>query len=204
MTIKKPAIDLETARRNARIRIIREDEETMRSLLPENAPERRKYPEPEFRRNFLPIVTGEAYEKLPPGYTKERLRDEATRYWLQIAGGPGYEVEVVTATGETAFIVPAIMDTSVLNIAQDMNQASLRHLNREFQEKAVGLPQVAERILARGLNEKLSRLLSQEPDRTEAIKKIEKMHEFYGLKDKLKEAEKKNGQNENFMGEMEF
>lgn len=203
MTAKKPAIDFEETRKKQRMRIIREDEKIMERLLPDSAPERRKYPEPEFRRNFLPIVTGKAYEQLPPGYTKERLRDEANRYWLQIAGGPGYEVEVVNPDGSTAFIVPAIMDTSVLNTAQETDRPSLRHLNRDYQEKVIGMPQVAERIMARGLSDKLTRLLSQEPDRKEAVKKIEKMREYYGLPNEVKEESKEN-QNDNFMGEMEF
>lgn len=195
--------NLKNTREQEAVRILQEGNDLIASLDERNAPERRKYPEQEFRKNFLPIVTGEAYDRLPPGYGAERLREEANSFWLKIAGGPGHEVEVVESDGTVAFIMPALMDTSVINTFQPKNEAGLKQLNSDYQSKVIGMPAIASRMIERGLSHKLGQLLSSEPDRAEAAKKIDVMRKYYNLEDPEAKKEKEQAKT-NFMGDMEF
>lgn len=188
------------------MRLIQKDEENMMTLLPEADPARRKFPESEFRKHFLPIFSGEAYERLPPGYTAERLSNEARRYWTQVAGSLGAEVEVVEPDGSTAFIFPALQDTSALNIAQPPDSPTLRHLNAEVLERSQGSPDLANRQMINGLSHQLAYLTSvSRPDEKAVKEKVRKIREYYKLPlDPVATKHQEAPGAQNFMGEMSF
>lgn len=186
---------------------IQKDEDNMRRLLPEASPERRKYPESEFRRHFLPVFSGEAYTRLPPGYTSEQLANDASRYWMQVAGGPNAEVEVINHDGSTAFVVPALCDTSVLNVAQPADNPGLRMLNHNVLQKVQSLPDAAKRELVNGLDRKLAYMTAAgQGDKRDAVTKITAMRAFYNLPEPAPEDGKPKGDGAGlgFMGEMQF
>lgn len=199
--------DFKNPEENEYIRLVKKGEELVSQLDPSKTPERRKYSESEFRRNFLPVISGEAYDRLPPNYTPERLHDEATNFWMNIAGGPGYEVEVVEADGRTAFIVPAMMDTSIISTFQPQDRAGLRQLTADYQSKLIGLPVAADNMLRRGLRSHLSTLFTSEPDQKAAIKRLDVIRDYYGIEKVAKEegsSSTPDSSSGGYMGEMEF
>lgn len=207
----KPQLNAQAARarisdsvKQKTMRMIQQDEELIAQLAPEAAPERRQYPEHEFRRHFLPIVSGEALKALPEGYTPERLLNEATNFWTNISGGLNQEVEVVEPDGTVAFIVPALMDTSIINTAQPKNDAGLRAVNHEFQQRSASLPHVAARRMEASLSEKLVYLFKDGVDHRDTDAKVKKMREYYGLTEKTDQSDSGSKQDDSFMGEMQF
>lgn len=199
--------DFKSTQETEAIKLLKKSEEAISQLDPSKLIERRKYSESEFRRNFLPVMSGEAYSRLPPGYTPERLYEEATDFWMNIAGGPGYEVEVIEADGRTAFIVPAMMDTSIINTFQPKDKAGLRQLTSEYQSKLIGLPVAANNILKRGLTSHIATLFTSEPDQKSAIKKIDAIMDYYGVERVGAGKENKEQAkpvDQGYMGEMEF
>lgn len=200
----KPGIIAERIKQET-LRVIEKDEAVVRRLLPEEAPERNKYPESEFRRHFLPVFSGEAYDRLPPDYTPERLTDEAYRFWTQVSGGAIYEVEVVEEDGSTAFIVPALVDTSILSIAQARNRPGMRQLQEDVVSKAQGLPHIANAHLASGLERKLVEMTAGNRlgDRKISAERIQKIRDYYGLEAPA-ESKGKSAGDSNFMGDMSF
>lgn len=206
-TRREPGRIQQLMQNEQRMQIIK-DEKVVASLLPEKSPTRRQYPESEFRQNFLPVLTGDAYTNLPEGYSPQQVADEATSCWLMIAGGPNAEVDVVNPDGSVAFVVPALMDTSRLNIAQPKDDPGLRKLTNDVFQKVQGLPDVAKRELARGLDRKLTYLASAGTgDRKVINERISAIRSFYGLPDagSVNTTQASNGQpNGGFMGEMSF
>jgi hypothetical protein len=189
--------------RQESMRILQDSERAVADLSTPKMTERRKFPEEQFRRNFLPVVSGEAYKRLPPGYTPERLHDEAYNFWCQVAGGPTGEVDVVEPDGTVAFTVPALMDTSIMNIAQPSNRAGLRALNKEYIERSPGMPHVAKTTLQVGLAQQISYMFQNTPDPRETNAKIKKMHEYYGIKP-VEQENKTSGPTDDFLGELSF
>lgn len=190
--------------RNEAMRILKESEEIIAELDPGKITERRKFPEEQFRRNFLPLVTGEAYEKLPPGYTPERLHDEAFNLWCQVSGGPTNEVDVVEPDGTVAFTVPALMDTSIMNIAQPTDRAGLRALNKEYIERSPGLPHVAKARMQAGLAQQIAYMFQNTPDPRETSENIKRIHNYYGITKPAGEEPKNKVAENNYMGEFKF
>ena len=187
------------------LRVIEKDEAVVRRMLPEEAPERNKYPESEFRRHFLPVFSGEAYSRLPPGYSAQQLTDDAYRFWTQVSGGSVYEVEVIEDDGTTAFIVPALIDTSILNIAQDRQRPGMRHLQEDVVSKAQGMPHIANAQLASGLERKLVEMTSGNRlgDKKVSAERIQKIRDYYGLEATAETQDKKESSTD-FMGDMSF
>lgn len=186
------------------LKVIQQHEEFIATLMPDADPERSRYPESEFRKHWLPIISGEAVKNLRPGYTAEDLANDTHRYWSQIAGGVSREVEVIDSNGEVAFIVPALADTSALNIAQSRTEPGLKILQDEVLKDVQGRPDVADARMINGLERKIAHMTSAGTgDRKRTIERINKMHEYYGLKTD-KPEEKKVGGMSDFMGEMSF
>lgn len=200
---KKLAGTIADLQRQESMRILAESERAVAGLDPNKMIERKKFPEEMFRQHFLPVVSGDAYKRLPPDYTPERLHDEAYNYWCQIAGGPTNEVDVVEPDGTVAFTVPALMDTSVMNIAQPKNRAGLRSLNKEYIERSPGLPHVAKAHLQAGLAQQIVHMFKDTATPKDSVEKIQKMREYYGISDKGNEETKATSQG-NFMGELSF
>lgn len=193
--------------REQQMQIVR-DEEDIQALLPDKgpSPERRRYPESEFRRHFLPVFSGEAAKRLPEGYTPEKLRSDASNYWMRIAGSPNAEVDVIDSRGKVAFTVPALMDTSALVVAQPEARMSLRTLNHDVLERAPGMPHLANRQMAAGLQSKLGYMTSNgQSDLFETKRKISKMREYYGIPEPVTaDGSAATKTNSDDLGEMTF
>ncbi len=205
---KKPVSKIEGSianiQREESLKIIRESEKAVTSLLPDVSPTRRKFPESSFREHFLPVVSGEAYKNLPPDYTPERLYNEAYNYWCQVAGGPTMEVEVVEPDGSVAFIVPALMDTSVMNISQPRDRVGLRAANKEYIERSPGLPHVAKVQMQRSLATQINHMFQNQQDPRQSRERVKKMREYYGLPTEAQENVSEKQQASGFMGDLSF
>lgn len=204
MTTPEPKNRLAKAVNDRTLRMIRADEEIVRQLAPETDTDRPQYPEQEFRRNFLPVITGEALKNLPDGFTPERVFDVATQCWAQIAGSMTQEVDVVEPDGTVAFTVPALMNTFIMDPAQPRTNAGLRAVNQEYQAKIHTLPEVAEKIMSTSLARKLTTLFKDEENVTNAEAKVKKMREYYGIDKTDGGQDQTSAKNTSFMGEMSF
>lgn len=176
--------------------------------------ERRRLPEEVFRRNFLPLMTGEAYSRLPPNMTPKQLHDEAQAIWLNIAGTHTAEVDVVDHNGDVCFTVPALVDSENLVITQHPTDRQFRHFANDLYERALSDSQGANFALRQDLKNKIGYMTSGKKDSdTEASAKIAKIREYYNLPSKKKEGEDSapgdtqtgdQGTGSDFMGEMYF
>lgn len=187
------------------MKVILSDEAHLRSLMPDAAPERNRYRERDFRQHFLPVMSGEAAKNLAPGYTVERLNEEAHQYWATVAGGVSREVEVIDDAGEVAFIVPALADTSRLRTAQHPEIAGLKTLQEEVLQDVQGRPDVAETRMLTGLERKIAYLVSSGTgDTKRTVDRIKAMHDYYGLKYDDGKPAASISSGGGFMGEMSF
>lgn len=180
--------------------------ETRRIMdVPDSNPNTRRFPEHLFRRNFLPIISGEAYRALPEGKTAEELHEEATGLWLNIAGSMYAEVDVVDGFGKVVFTMPALADTSGLNTTLEVSDPGLASVTENYHRKISGLPEFAARDLTVGLNRKLLKLLSNPPGEKQGQSKMDKIRDYYGLNDLKKEEEQqKKAAEPDDLGDMSF
>lgn len=188
--------DMSARVREHNMRVIQEDEARILELLPDRNPERRQLPESIFREHFLPIVSGEAFKSLPPDYTPQRLSDEATEKWAQVAGSLQAEVEVMESDGTVAFVFPALMDTAGLRTRLDAKDEGLAAVAKEYRHRQQGMPAIADRILESGLAAKLTTLLGT-ADSKPAQAMMQKVFDYYGIErpNAKKEANDTKGPN---------
>lgn len=203
-TTKKLAGSIADIQRQDAMRVLTDSERAVSGLDPAKDPTlRRKFPESAFREHFLPVVSGEAYKRLPPDYTPERLYDEAYNLWSQVAGGLTMEVEVIEPDGTVAFVVPALMDTSIMNIAQPSDRVGLRAANKEYIERSQGLPQVAKTQLQRSLNQQINHMFANPVDPKRSKEQVNKMRQYYNLPIEGSAAENTQT-SQGFMGDLSF
>lgn len=199
----KPRIDIAELRRQTAMRIIEDGASIAADLLADTTAERRQFPEQDFKRIFLPVITGAAFKNPPPGYTPERIAKEARNCWLMVAGGEVAEVDVIKRDGTVAFTMPALSDSGALDTIQRSESENMKFIEEEFRHQQ-GLGAIAEQNLIASLNQRLTAISVREPDRKEAERKLSKMREFYGLEKPKDPKEEKKDSNSGFMGEMFF
>lgn len=181
-------------------RVVMSDE----NFIDQEFGQRPKLPEAVFRRNFLPILTGEAFARQPDDAARQRLAAEAENIWLNIAGAPGVEVDVVEEDGTVAFTVPAMVNASLIATPQSMERSAraLRHDNEDYLHELSTNPDAARARFTNNLSGRLNTLLRPEEARAEDQAKLDKMHSYYGIKGKSKEADANVAQAS--AGEMSF
>lgn len=184
-------IELNAAIRADTMSTIRRDEDLVLEFVKEaEASDRHRIrlPEKIFRDNFLPFVNGEAYEKMPEGWTEEQARKYASDKWTQVAHGAANEVDVFDDSGEVVFTMPAFSDMSQLNIKQPMNRPPLRHYTRLHDENSRTSGAIAKAHMDRGIQAKMYDLFDGVKDSKDYEAKLEKMRQYYGIE---KSAEEK-------------
>lgn len=181
--VAKTAPDISEMVERNMLRVVEQEEDHIRGIpdLPDE--HRRTFPETLFRENFLPIVSGSAFKKLPEGYTPERLINEATDMWSRVAGGLNAEVDVIEPDGRVAFTFPPLVNTNVLNTRVNNKDPLLSVLVENYQKKVVGLPTFAEPALQAGLTSKLTRLFKAAEPTKRDTDNVKNMRQYYGLKE---------------------
>lgn len=210
--------DLDEVERQAVMANVLRDEELIAQIDEDHDADwtRPRFPERLFRDNFLPVLTGDAYKRLPPGKTEEQLTDEARLMWLNVSKGPLNEVDVVTEDGKVAFTMPALLPTRHLDSMQqregpmDRRMRPMKVYAEEYRQHQQTLPAVGNARLQAGLNHKLHVMFAR-GDNGEVRNKINKMYEYYGIApekaDGSKPAQAKQGDSPfsgDDMGEMSF
>lgn len=165
---------------------IRRDEKHIEHFMRDGGtPTRNRFPEHMFRENFLPIITGDAFKRLPEGMSEDDLREQAHVMWSRVAGSPTAEVDVVEPDGSVAFTMPPMSSIKNANTSHPRETAPpIAAYTKKFMEKAAGQPTIAKAYLNRGISEKIAHMFSTvdtEAERIEESKKLEKMRDYYGL-----------------------
>jgi len=163
---------------------ILKDQEAISALIddPENDPTRIRFPERIFRENFLPVITGEAQTKLPPGVTSEAIEQQARQKWLAVSRGNLNEVDVVDDDNKVVFTMPALFPTGNFHTLQDREggSAPLKVYAKDYRDHLQTLPTVGMQKLKFGLDQHLERMFANGEDNT-VKEKINKMLDYYGI-----------------------
>lgn len=117
-----------------------------------------KLPESVFVEVFLPYFAGEKQ------ITKE---NSVMNDWVSIAGTPNNEVAIVGADGTVLYRVPAIYDTSILNVTHRNKGESLNEIYTHYDLQQNNLPVVAERFLTDSLTHKVPSML--DPQKLDSV-----------------------------------
>lgn len=156
--------------------------------------ERSKLPEPIFRENFLPFFTGQQRPDPQNGLYAQ---------WIGIAGAPTAEVDVIDEEGKTVFVVPALLNTSGLQVLRSRHQGpSIMEMVSDFNDEAVGLPTVARNKFYKSLAEKGAEIITNDPATQRDQDNWRKIAEHYRIEtpDQKAKAAPKNSSDDEPIG----
>lgn len=126
-------------------------------------------PESIFEAVFLPFFCGD----LSPEISKMR-----TSEWISIAGSPMAEVRIIDAEGETLFTVPALMDSSSIEVAKQQGM-SFSEMFEEYSLQHNYMPVVGNNFIMRALADKQNNYDHKSPKELESINRWREIMQRY-------------------------
>lgn len=108
-----------------------------------------KLPESIFVQVFLPFFCGE-----------KSINDEKDILvkWVSIAGSPTKEVQIIDDNGDDLFVVPALMDSTIIDIKNDSQGQTFLSIIANYELHKNQLPVVGENYLKNSIDEKMKTL----------------------------------------------
>lgn len=106
-------------------------------------------PENIFVNYFLPFFCGEKTQQDRPTIFAE---------WISIAGSPVKDVRIIDAQNKELFVVPGLMDSTVIDKFNEKDGASLYKIFTNYELHKAHLPVLGERYLADTLQTKIPEL----------------------------------------------
>jgi predicted HAD superfamily phosphohydrolase YqeG len=110
---------------------------------------RNTLPEAIFVNHFLPFFSGEK-----PNDPQNNILQQ----WVSVAGNATAEVAVVNEKNEVIYNVPALLDTDILNIANNNASRSFSQIYDNYKIRAKNIPAVGEKFLSDALSDKFKDL----------------------------------------------
>lgn len=155
-----------------------------REILDETNFARTKLPEEVFVKNFLPYFSGQSSIKDNP---------QIVPTWISIAGSPMAEVDVVDATGQVQFTVPAFYDTTVVNATRQSRAGSdIGLIVNQYTQEKNNLPQTAETHVVQHLSQKGQEIVQPSVNFQDNQKKWITIFERYGLSSPLTQTKQED------------
>lgn len=142
-------------------------------------------PEPIFKEAFLPYFSGQK---------SIAENKEVISQWLQIAGSPSGEVDVIDQAGNVQFTVPAAFDLTIIETTHRQLGESMSDIYNLSQLHSNNSPRLGERVLADAFRSKIPNVIKPSEILTENQVRWGKIFEQYGLnksnaQDKAKTSE---------------
>jgi hypothetical protein len=130
----------------AKTQLINKITQSFNDLVVEPSKEISRLPESVFVGYFLPFFCGEKTQKENPKIFAE---------WISIAGSPVKEVQIVDDVNRDLFVVPGLMDSSVIDKLNDRGTSSLLSIFTNYELHKAHLPVLGESYLANSLEQKI-------------------------------------------------
>lgn len=163
----------------AKSQLISKITQSFNDLVIEPSKEITRLPESVFAGYFLPFFCGEKLQKDNPKIFAE---------WISIAGSPVKEVQIVDAADKDLFIVPGLMDSSVIDKLNEKGTSSLLSIFTNYELHKAHLPVLGETYLADSLEQKMPTMTKSSEQIEENSKKWQHIFIRYG---KIKENKPK-------------
>ena len=104
-----------------------------------------KLPEDIFINYFLPAFSGEV-----------QLESSVMNDWIDVAGSPTNEVDIINTKNEVIFSVPSLFDTNVINTVTKSSAPTLKTIYEGFDMRNNNIPVAASAFLKNELDKKVS------------------------------------------------
>ena len=142
------------------------------SLVVEPSKQHAVLPEPIFKAEFLPYFSGEK---------SIAENKEVIPQWLQIAGSPSGEVDVIDQAGNVQFTVPAAFDLTVIEATHRKLGESMSDIYNMYQLHSNNSPKIGERVLAESFKNKIPSVIKASEILTTNQERWGKIFEHYGI-----------------------
>lgn len=159
------------------------------ALVVEPSKQHAVLPEPIFQAEFLPYFSGEK---------SIAENKEIIPQWLQIAGSPSGEVDVIDQAGNVQFTVPAAFDLTIIETTQRKLGESMTDIYALSQLHSNNSPVLGERVLMDAFRNKIPSVIKASEILSENQARWGKIFERYGVgpKKEIAQAQKTAGESD--------
>lgn len=127
-----------------------------------------------FKNNFLPFFSGQAEMKDVNTYSN------FYNNWIQVAGTPMNEVEVIDNSNNVIFTVPSLLDTNIVKVMVKPNK-SFSQIFDEFNLRKKSITGNSASILQNDIDNKLDEAIDPKSIYNETEKKWQNIFSRYGI-----------------------
>jgi hypothetical protein len=131
-------------------RILSTTNDIFDALVVEPSKEHAVLPEPIFKEVFLPYFSGQ----------KNIAEDkDIIAKWVQVAGVPGAEVDVIDQNGTVQFTVPPVFDSGIIETVKRKLGESVSDIYTLYNLHSNNSPVIGERVLANAFENKIPTMI---------------------------------------------
>ena len=147
--------------------------DTFQALVVEPSKQHAVLPEPIFREAFLPYFSGQ-----------KSINDnkEIVSQWVQVAGAPGAEVDVIDQSGEKLFTVPPVFDSSIIETLKRKLGESINDIYTLYNLHNNNSPVIGEKVLADAFENRMNTMFKPSDTLTNNQKRWDIIFDRYQIK----------------------